>query len=208
MIAKLSQSHSSITSQRAYDYIEKGHVGRHFRALSRVAVTILALATIAVLVLVAVYREQQLRENFQEQYYVAEDESQQGEKTREQKAEEVAYITEWFSHLDMQQMDLLGARLDVFIAKNISSRQLGLSGTEVMPDDHGMLFIFDSVGEHGIWMKGMNYPLDIFWLDESFDLVHEERNVSPDTYPTVFGDDIKARYVLETAVGTIPQQEE
>jgi len=207
MMAKFSQSPTnSIISQHVYGYVEKGHAGRHFRALFRIAVIILVLSTITILVMMSVYRELQMREDIQRQYQIAaEDESQEEEKTHEQKAEEVTYITQWFSHLDIQEMDLLGERLNVVISKNISSRQLGLSGTEVMPDDYGMLFIFDSVGEHGIWMKGMNYSIDIFWLDESFNLVHEERNVSPGTYPTVFGEGIKSRYVLETAVGTIPE---
>lgn len=73
----------------------------------------------------------------------------------------------------------------------------GLSGRASIGKMEGMLFVFEELGRHGIWMKDMNFPIDILWLDEDKKIIHIEENVSPDTYPTVFRPDGEALYVLE-----------
>ena len=85
----------------------------------------------------------------------------------------------------------------VGIADTQPLRQQGLSGTEQLDSDEGLLFVFEEEGLYGFWMKDMNYPIDILWFDESLSLVHIERNVSPDTFPTSFVSDEPARFVLE-----------
>jgi uncharacterized protein len=82
-------------------------------------------------------------------------------------------------------------------------RQRGLSGIQKIQDKEGMLFIFDTVDYHGIWMKDMNFPIDIIWLDEFFVIVNFEKNVSPKTFPKVFKPDMKSKYVLELRAGSI-----
>jgi uncharacterized membrane protein (UPF0127 family) len=52
-------------------------------------------------------------------------------------------------------------------------------------------------------MKDMNYPIDIIWLDESFNVVHMEKVVKPDTYPNTFKPLKKSMYVLELRSGSI-----
>jgi len=79
----------------------------------------------------------------------------------------------------------------------------GLSDTPSLPDTVVKLFAFGSTGRHSIWMKNMNYPLDIIWLDESGTIVHIVENVSPDTYPESFTPPKPARYVIETNVGFV-----
>ncbi len=79
----------------------------------------------------------------------------------------------------------------------------GLSDTPYLPDTVVKLFAFGSTGRHSIWMKDMNYPLDIIWLDESGIIVHIVENVSPDTYPESFAPPKPARYVIETNAGFV-----
>ncbi|MEN9551996.1 MAG: hypothetical protein RI935_373 [Candidatus Parcubacteria bacterium] len=81
------------------------------------------------------------------------------------------------------------------------SRSLGLSGREKMKDNEGMLFVFDHPGKYGFWMKAMNFPLDIIWIDYTGTVVWIERNVTPDTYPKHFINGIDASFVLEINAG-------
>ncbi len=73
----------------------------------------------------------------------------------------------------------------------------GLSGVKELPEFHGKLFIFDSDARHGIWMKDMNFPLDILWFDKNLKLVHIEENVDPSSYPKIFTPEEESRFVLE-----------
>ena len=89
-------------------------------------------------------------------------------------------------------------RLRVDVADNPDERRQGLSGRQSLGDFEGMLFVFDTADYHGMWMRGMNFPIDIFWIDNDLKVVHVEKNVSPDTYPAIFSPPTPARFVLET----------
>ena len=91
------------------------------------------------------------------------------------------------------------------IADTADKRHKGLSGTKELASDEAMLFIFDHPSDWGIWMKDMNYSIDIVWLDEDKRVVHIERDVSPDTYPRVFRPDEGALYVVELPAGFASQ---
>ena len=70
----------------------------------------------------------------------------------------------------------------VEVAQTEKERIQGLSGRNEMPND-GMFFIFDKDGRHGIWMKDMQFPIDILWLGSDFAVVDFKENVLPNTYP-------------------------
>ncbi|MFT5281071.1 MAG: uncharacterized membrane protein (UPF0127 family) [Flavobacteriaceae bacterium] len=82
-------------------------------------------------------------------------------------------------------------------------RTAGLSGTEKLEEDEGMLFVFDRSDYHGIWMKDMNYALDILWLDCDKNIITIRENISPATYPEVFLPTSRACYVVEIPQGSI-----
>ena len=98
------------------------------------------------------------------------------------------------------------AKLRVEIADNYSEREKGLSNRYELEEGTGMFFIFPEVGYHGIWMKDMNFPIDIIWFDVSMKVVHLEENVSPSTYPNSFKPDSKSKYVLEVPAGFIKKE--
>jgi len=77
----------------------------------------------------------------------------------------------------------------------------GLSGHAPLAQDVGMLFIFDKPDNYGFWMQKMNFPLDIIWISPDFHIVHIEKNLSPETYPTVYYPNALAKYVLEISAG-------
>ncbi len=88
--------------------------------------------------------------------------------------------------------------IQVKIVDTPDSRKQGLSGQEELPGVDGMLFVFDTSDYHEIWMKGMKFPIDIIWIDESLIVINVEEAVSPDTYPRKFRPTRPARYAVET----------
>lgn len=87
------------------------------------------------------------------------------------------------------------------VADTMPERMQGLSKTPFLPDNVVKLFAFGSTGKHSIWMKDMNYPLDIMWVDEDGVIVHIEPNVSPDSYPESYAPPTPALYVIEANAG-------
>ena len=90
----------------------------------------------------------------------------------------------------------------------VSSREAlthGLSGRENMSFDEGMLFDFQSEGEHCMWMKDMNFSLDMIWLNQDGQVVNVITGIHPDTYPDqVFcNETTSARYVIEVNAGVV-----
>jgi uncharacterized protein len=89
------------------------------------------------------------------------------------------------------------------VADTIPERIKGLSDTPFLPEGVVKLFAFGSAGEQSIWMKDMNYPIDIMWLAKDGKIVHIEENVSPDTYPESFSSPTPAWYVIEANAGFV-----
>ena len=79
--------------------------------------------------------------------------------------------------------------------------QKGLSGHASLAENAGMLFVFDKPDNYGFWMKDMLFPLDIIWISSDFHIIYIEKNLSPDTYPTVYYPNAPAEYVLEISGG-------
>lgn len=80
-------------------------------------------------------------------------------------------------------------------------RRQGLSGKPFMPQDEGLLFVFDKPQEACMWMKDMRFSLDMVWLDSSKTIVHIEKNVKPESYPHSYCAPSPAMYVIEVNLG-------
>ncbi|MBU6430972.1 MAG: DUF192 domain-containing protein [Patescibacteria group bacterium] len=93
------------------------------------------------------------------------------------------------------------SRIPVYLADTEEKRIKGLGERTSIPVDYGMFFIFDGSDYQSIWMKDMLFSIDIIWIDENFNIVHIEKNISPDTYPKIFTPPFKVRYVLELNSG-------
>jgi uncharacterized membrane protein (UPF0127 family) len=65
------------------------------------------------------------------------------------------------SSLDLKINDTL---LDIEISADALSRAKGLSGREDLCENCGMVFIFGGQAKHSFWMKDMNFPLDIIYI--------------------------------------------
>ena len=83
------------------------------------------------------------------------------------------------------------------------ARALGYMDREHVGPEEGMLFVFEQVDRHGIWMKNCKFPIDIVWLDEDRRIVHVAESVPPckaDPCPA-YEPLRRARYVLELNAG-------
>ena len=89
------------------------------------------------------------------------------------------------------------------IAQNEAQRQRGLSQREKLPANWGMLFIFENLGDHGIWMKDMNFAIDVIWLNANFEIVDLKENVLPSSYPTTYRAPRLSLYIMELNAGQI-----
>jgi len=94
-----------------------------------------------------------------------------------------------------------GVPVQASVADTMSTRIKGLSNTPYLPDDVVKLFAFGVPGTHSIWMKDMNYAIDIFWAAEDGTIVHIEENITPDTFPSSFASPVPAWFVIETVAG-------
>lgn len=101
-------------------------------------------------------------------------------------------------------IQLSGHSYKALIRQNEEDRQRGLSGTSNLPTDQAMLFVFTTDSKWGFWMKDMNYPIDMVWLDNNKNVVYTVKNAQPSSYPdTIFKPNRISRYVIELASGTI-----
>ena len=99
-----------------------------------------------------------------------------------------------------------GEPLRLEVARTRDSVIKGLSGREGLGDIDGLLMVFPVSGKHGIWMKDMNFAIDIIWIGPSGEIVFIKEDVSPDTYPEVFKNDEPSSMVLEVESGTVEER--
>jgi len=104
--------------------------------------------------------------------------------------------------------------LQVYIADTDPRRMRGLmfETENFLDNDKGMLFVFDEPGNRSMWMKNMQFHLDIIWFDENGNVVSIEKNVPPCITPVevmscksvgVSADN--TQYVLELISGYVVQ---
>ena len=102
--------------------------------------------------------------------------------------------------------------LEVYIADNDPRRMRGLmwETQSFLADDKGMLFVFDEPGKRSMWMKNMQFHLDIIFFDENGKVVSIKKNVPPCITPlevmSCKSDGVSAenaQYVLEMTSGYV-----
>ena len=117
----------------------------------------------------------------------------------------------------------LGA-VEVRVADTYSERYTGLSNTESLGPDEGMLFVHDDEGEHAYVMRDMAFPIDIVFVDANGTITaihHAETEERPYTryrgagkyvlevpyeWTADHGVEVGDRILIEWANGTSPEQ--
>ena len=87
------------------------------------------------------------------------------------------------------------------VAKNPTTREQGLGGYTSLGADKGMLFIFPKSGQQNFWMKDMNFPIDIVWINSGMKIIGVESDVSPNSYPKVYSSPVSTQFVIEVNAG-------
>ncbi|MEJ5165623.1 MAG: DUF192 domain-containing protein [Thermoanaerobaculia bacterium] len=98
-----------------------------------------------------------------------------------------------------------GKSVKVEIAKTEEERALGLMFRHSLPEDRGMLFIFEKEDFQSFWMKNCFFPLDLIFIDKKGKIVDIKENFEPckeDPCPTYKSKE-KAIYVLEVEGGFV-----
>lgn len=90
------------------------------------------------------------------------------------------------------------------VADNGADRSAGLMYRQTMPDDRGMLFIFEETGPVSFWMKNTPMPLDLVFIAEQGRI---EAVLSGEPYSMApISPGKPARYVLELKAGTAARE--
>ena len=102
----------------------------------------------------------------------------------------------------------------VDIADTPESREKGLMNVAYMPENKGMLFVFEDEDIRYFWMKDTLIPLDMIFIDAEGKIVHIEHDARVKTSETVYLPDdvvvegykiyssvVPAKYVLELNAG-------
>jgi uncharacterized membrane protein (UPF0127 family) len=100
------------------------------------------------------------------------------------------------------EWSLPGDTINLVIASTSVEQEFGLGDRASLASTSGMFFVFEKPDDYGFWMKGMEFSLDIIWLDQNFKIIHIEQDLSPSTYPQVFYPGSPAKYVIEVNAGT------
>jgi uncharacterized membrane protein (UPF0127 family) len=96
-----------------------------------------------------------------------------------------------------------GSCINAELATTTKERNIGLMNRTSLPENMGMLFIFDKEGIYKFWMKNTLIPLDMIWFDENGKIIYIEKNARPCNAPScpLFGPESSSKYTLEVNGG-------
>jgi uncharacterized protein len=90
--------------------------------------------------------------------------------------------------------------IDIEIADNDYERTRGLMYRHSLPDNAGMLFIFEKTGPLSFWMRNTYIPLDIIFADEKKQIITIYKKTEPLSYNNIPSKK-DAKYVVEVNAG-------
>lgn len=90
--------------------------------------------------------------------------------------------------------------VQVAVADNNQSRSEGLMNVTELPEDSGMLFIFENDQSRSFWMANTPLPLDILFVNSEMNIVRIHRNTQPFSQESIQSD-APARFVVEVNGG-------
>ncbi|MFP4567337.1 MAG: DUF192 domain-containing protein [Candidatus Woesearchaeota archaeon] len=93
------------------------------------------------------------------------------------------------------------------LAQTEQEQRQGLMNIESMPENKGMLFIFEDEKKQAFWMKNTLIPLDIIWINSNYEIIHIETAEPCTSEPCkIYTPTENAKYVLEINAGLTEQK--
>lgn len=84
------------------------------------------------------------------------------------------------------------------LALTPAQRRKGLMHRKQLANNKGMLLVYPKSGDHRVWMKNMQIPLRVLWIDDRFKVLHIMRLEPCQQFPCpVYSAPFLARYILE-----------
>ncbi|MDX1642311.1 MAG: DUF192 domain-containing protein, partial [Balneolaceae bacterium] len=90
--------------------------------------------------------------------------------------------------------------VEVAVADDNRSRSEGLMNVMNLPEDSGMLFIFENEQPRSFWMANTPLSLDIIFVDSELKIVRIHRNTQPYSQESIQSED-PAQFVVEVNAG-------
>jgi len=91
--------------------------------------------------------------------------------------------------------------LDIEVARTPKEHEIGLMKRDSMPENHGMIFVFEEEKPLQFWMKDTRIPLDIMYLDAKGKVVSVAQMQPYDL--TGISSEVDAEYAIELNAGMI-----
>ncbi|PIU42642.1 MAG: hypothetical protein CO034_01020 [Parcubacteria group bacterium CG_4_9_14_0_2_um_filter_35_11] len=109
-----------------------------------------------------------------------------------------------YSGSSLKSIKINDIEILVEIADTPEKRAKGLSDRQSLPENQGMLFLFDKPDFHSFWMKDTLIPLDFIWIRDD-KVVGITQNIKPEGYqpPHVLTPEEKINAVLEVNAGFV-----
>ncbi len=98
--------------------------------------------------------------------------------------------------------------IPIEVAASMISQAKGLSGRSSLDPQSGMLFIFNKPAIRSFWMRYMNFPIDIIWINDN-KVIDISANVPNDfslINPRTYKPSQPAQYVLEVNAGFVEKE--
>ena len=99
-----------------------------------------------------------------------------------------------------------GTQIETEVADTPEKIFFGLAFRDSLPHGGGMLYIYEKSDLHRVHTKGLRFPVDMIWADESRHVVHVVEHApacAGDPCPTYGPPPEKARYIIQTAAGFV-----
>jgi uncharacterized membrane protein (UPF0127 family) len=115
------------------------------------------------------------------------------------------YVTQWKGSTYTSVVDLtvgngVVLHLNVEVADTPDEWRYGLMNRNSMPEDAGMLFVFDDYAPRSFWMKDTLIPLDMIFIDDNRTIIDIHRNATPLSEDRIISSG-PCRFVLEVNGG-------
>jgi|GEM_PF-809703 len=120
-------------------------------------------------------------------------------------AEPIELVDAWIRPAGRAQTSTSAIPLRLEVARSQKAWERGLMFRDTLPDNGGMLFLFPRADYHGIWMRGMEMPIDVLFVSAGHEIVSIRGHLPPcwTRRCRVYPPPEPVQYVLELQAGFV-----